>query len=100
MSAGCLKKKKDRVEIMKRSVKFLDEALKILKKYPDPDKNPREIEKAYGLILRVGGPQYPDGPIHQENGTLDYSAVTPEGETEPPEEWKVGLSWLLEHYFS
>jgi hypothetical protein len=100
VSAGCIKKKADRMAIVKRTVECLEKALKIMKKHPDPDKAPREIEEAYGFILRCIGPEYPDGPIHKPNGTLDYSALMHEGDEEPPEHWKVGLSWLTEHYFS
>lgn len=100
MSAGCLKKKEDRVAIVKRSVDRLEKALKILRKHPDPDKAPRELVEAYGLILQVVGPRYPDGPLHREDGTLDYSDLMQKGEETVPEYWKVGLSWLLEHYFS
>ena len=100
MSAGCIKKKTDRVAIVKRAKDSLEEALKILRKYPDPDKAPREIEKACSLVRRAIGPNYPDGPIHQEDGRLDYSAVMQEGEENPPEHWVIGLDWLLEHYFS
>lgn len=100
MSANCIKKKADRVAIVKRTVECLEKALKIMKKHPDPDKAPREIEEAYGLMLRAIGPEYPDGPIRQENGRLDYSAVMGEGDEKPPDHWIIGLSWLMEHYFS
>lgn len=100
MSSGCLKKAAERKRIVKDSIAYFDKALKILKRHPDPDKAPREIEEAVGLLYRAMGPEYPDGPLRKPNGTLDYSHLMKEWDEEPPKHWIVGLSWLMEHYFS
>ncbi len=91
MSSGCIRAKKERKRIIADAVKFLSEAVRILKKHPDPDKAPREIEDAVACVHKAMGPEYPNGPIRRDDGTLKYDDES---------DGKIGLDWLLEHYFS
>lgn len=84
MSSGCIPKKADRIAVVARTVAALKEALKILKKYPDPDKNRREVERGWGFISEIIGDFYDDG-------------ADPRGPEAPK---KPGMRRLLEHYFS
>lgn len=84
MSAGCIPKKEDRIAVVARAVEALQKAIKILKKYPDPDKGKREVEEASGLVSRILGDFYDDG--------------TDPSDLEAPK--KPGLRRLTEHYFS
>lgn len=78
MSAGCIKSKAERLEIIRRGVENIEAALKLLKELPDPDKDCRKFEEAVNLIHKAMGPDYPN--------TWDYDHL--------------GFDWLMEHYFS
>lgn len=91
MSSGCVVKKEERQRIVADAITNLAAALKILRKYPDPDKKPRELGMALEHVRRAIGPNYPNGPLRQPDGTLKYYEET---------DTRIGLDWLIEHYFS
>lgn len=78
MSAGCIKSKAERLEIVSRGLAHLEAAVAILKTLPDPDKDARKFEEAVGFVLKAMGPDYPN--------RYDDEFI--------------GFEWLMEHYFS